>query len=383
MRCAWAIGTSPNLKGNKLLCNVDRMSTQFHTSVTERGSFRDCRRRWYLEVVERLVPKNSVQWNLIFGECVHEALAAYYGGKRQLKELHDAFEAAWKEENETLKDEMGGFYEMGIGDEWLEYKDKGMEMLRHYHTYDRTHKFFDEIIAVNVEERAFVDILSPSGQHIPTRPLLSGRIDLVVKRKDGIWIWDHKTAASAPSLRALDVDDQLTAYCYIWWRISGEVPRGAIYNVLVKEPPHPPKQLKSGELSKDKSQRTTFDLYRQEIERLNLDFRDYEEMLKYLEGKDWNQFFVRDGSQRNEEELYSFEERLFVEFQHMTAAIGLPQERYPNPSQWNCGFCSVISLCQAMEEKNDLTYLKENGYRVNPPRVTIPKNVQSPKWKGV
>src|SRR5512141_258685 len=210
MLCEWAIGISLNLKGNKLLYNVTTMPTQFHTSVTERGSFRDCRRRWYFDVVERLVPKNSVQWNLIFGECVHEALAAYYGGKRHQVDMIDAFEAAWKKENETLKDEMGGFYEMGIGDEWMTYRDKGTEMLRHYHTYDRTHKFFDEIIAVNVEERAFVDILSPDGNHLPGKPLLSGRIDLVVKRKDGIWIWDHKTAASAPSLRALDVDDQLT-----------------------------------------------------------------------------------------------------------------------------------------------------------------------------
>jgi len=358
---------------------------RFHTSVTERQSFRNCRRQWWLEVVRRLRAKNAVEWNLIFGDCVHEALAAYYGNKRNTLKMEKAFLKQWTIENDILKETFGGFYAMGIGDEWVDFQNKGREMLYHYDVFDRSRKFFDKIIAINVEERSFVDIVYPDQEQIPEKPLLSGKIDLVVERSDGIWIWDHKTAMSKPSLRALDVDDQLTAYCYIWYRHTGDIPRGAIYNVLVKEPPHPPKLLKSsGKLSTDKAQRTTLELYLEAIKEHGLDKSDYEDMLNYLNRENrWEQYFVRDGSQRNYEELLSFEARLFIEYQEMQRALAEPELLYPNMSQWNCQNCRVISICQSMEEMNEPTWLIENQFRVADPRISIPAKVASPTWKGV
>jgi hypothetical protein len=195
---------------------------------------------------------------------------------------------------------------------------------------------------------------------------------------------------SKPSLRALDVDDQLTAYCYIWWRLSGLVPRGAIYNVLVKEPPHQPALLKTltkegkQKLSTDKAQRTTLEMYLQAIKEHKLDKSDYEDMLNYLNREDrWAQFFVRDGSQRNEEEMLSFEERVFTEYEAMREGLGEPRKLYPNMSQWNCQNCRVISICQALEEREDPTWIIENQFRRATPRVKVPASVQSAKWKGV
>lgn len=359
---------------------------RFHTTITERGGFRSCRRRWHLEDVQHLTHKDRVAWALIFGEAIHKGLEGYYKNNRNVKRALSYFKKQWLSERDRLQDLYGGLYSAGIGDEWVSWDEKGETMLRYYDVYDRQAEFnWDKVIeVVNVETRLYVNILDPNGEKIEGLPLLSGRPDLIVKRKDGIWIVDHKTAASAYDARALDVDDQLTGLAYLWWRLSGDVPRGALYNALIKEPPHPPKILKDGTPSKDKAQRTTYDLYIQALKDCGIrQWGDYEEILGYLERKKWNQFFVRDGLQKNEEELDSFELRLYMEYEDMKKCIEQPVYAYPNPSQMNCGSCSVLPICQAMEEQSNSVYVIDNMYRVDEPRVTIPSKYLSPRWKGV
>lgn len=358
---------------------------RFSTTVTERGSFRTCRRQWYLEVQERLAHKNRVAWALIFGECIHSALEVYYKkNERSLTKALNAFKRAWRKEDAILEETYGGLYKSGIEEEWEMYKDKGIRMLTYYKQYDDQAEFdFEQVLAVNIEARAFVDILDLDENRIEGLPLLSGRIDLVVERKDGIWIWDHKTAASAYTARALDIDDQLTGYCYIYWRLTGDIPRGAIYNALIKEPPGAPKILQSGALSKDKSQRTTYDLYVQALNESMLPHDDYTEILDYLKEKKWDQFFLREGVTMNEEQLLSFEQRLYYEYEDMKRCIEEPVWAYPNPSQRTCPMCSVLPICQAMEERGDPEYIKENMFTVEEVRAPIPRSILSPKWEGV
>lgn len=360
------------------------MAQRFHTTVTERGSFRTCRRQWYEETQNRLSSKGQVAWYFLFGDCIHKALEAYYtDNKRDLATMMRAFKRAWKKENDRLHAEYGSLAQTML-DEWFEYFLKGEQMLIYYDMYDRQAEWqWDEVIDLSIEERGFIDILNPfTEERLPGLPLLSGKIDMVVRRKDGIWIVDHKTAASAYDARALDIDDQLTGYCYIYWRLTGTMPRGAVYNALIKDPPKPPNVLKSGELSKDKAQRTTHDLYLQAIEDNDLDTENYTEILAYLKEKKWSQFFLRDVVMRNEEELLSFERRLYHEYQDMERVLVEPELRYPNPGQRICGGCRMIPLCQAMEEQND-EWVRETMYEQIPPRTQIPKKIQSDKWEGV
>jgi len=364
-------------------------TTRFHTTVTERQGFRSCRRRWYYDTVRRLARKNQVPWNLIYGEAVHTGLEHYYldWNKPRLRKkfLLEAFVAAWeKERDEVLMVDYGSFYDMGIGDEWIRYRDLGLVMLEYYDLFESKQRFFEDIIAVNVEDRAFVDILTPDGTKMLDRPLLSGRIDLVGERKDGkIWIMDHKTAAQTPSYAALDVDDQITGYAYIWWRITGELPRGVFYNCLVKDPPKAPRVNQDGNLSKDKSQRTTFDLYRAEIKAQGLKVADYTEILAALQKSGWSRYFVRDGSERNMEEIESFQERLYYEVDDMLAALEDENYRYPNPSQWNCQGCSMLAICRTHEEQGDVDWVIDDLYEELPSRHEIPQEILSPEWKGV
>jgi hypothetical protein len=357
----------------------------FHTTVTERQSFKNCRRQWYLDVVELLEPDGGVAWALIFGTVVHEALDAYYRSQRDLKRCLASFKKAWKAEDDRLAREFGGLYSAGIEQEWWEYHAKGLQMLKYYDQHDKQSNFFDNVVDVGlgfdawrqnvtVEERQFIEVLDHLGASMSS--LLSGRIDLVVKRKDGLWIVDHKTAASAPAWRALEVDDQLTGYCWIYWRMTGNLPRGALYNVLLKDPPKPPRLISDGlKISQDKAQRTTYDLYMEAIKENGFDIADYEDFLNFLSKKGWHTFFPRDGMQRNRQELESFDRALPYEVADMKAALADPNLRYKNASQRTCGMCSFVPLCQAMDDGSDVEAIKSSMYRVKEPRHSVPKKI--------
>lgn len=359
--------------------------TPFHTTVTERQSFKNCRRQWFLDTIELLEPAGSVAWALIFGTVVHEALDTYYRYERDLVKCIAAFKKAWKVEDDRLAREYGGLYSSGIEQEWFDYFNKGLQMLKYYHIHDTKEGFFDHVVDVGlgfdawrqnvkVEDRHFIEVLD----HLGSTSLLSGRIDLVVQRKDGIWIIDHKTAASAPAWRALEVDDQLTGYCYIYWKMTGELPRGAIYNVLLKDPPKPPRLISEGtKISQDKAQRTTYDLYMEAIKENDFAISDYEEFLNFLEKKGWHTFFPREGMQRNIQELESFDAALPYELEDMQKAATDERYRYKNAGQRTCGICSFVPLCQAMDDGSDHEEIKATMYQKKEPRHAIPD-----KWKG-
>lgn len=350
---------------------------RFHTSVTDRASFRDCRRRWDLETNHRLVRRGQVQWYLIYGNVMHAALEAYYISGRNLTDCLDQFRLSWQLQEAQLRIDYGGLYEEGIEEEWLDYKEKGETTLRYYDIYDHQDPLFDEIVEVNIEERAFVEILGIDWKPLPGRPLLSGKIDVVGFRKGepAPTIVDHKNLSTAHASRALDLDDQLTGYSYLYWRLRDVIPYRSVYNVLVKDPPKPPRILKDGSLSKDKSQRTTYDLYLAAIEENGLTRGDYAEILGFLHDKGWSQFFLREEVQRNEQELLNFHDRLFYEYKDMRRALKDEGFMYPNPSQRTCPFCQMVPLCQSMEEGGDAEFIEETMYDVGEQRVLIPKGV--------
>ena len=353
--------------------------TRFHTTVTERGGFRDCRRRWWYTTQERLQPKSAAALQLEFGNDMHEALDVYYRGGRELAPAIRTFEWEWERTDAELEVRYGPFYQY-IREEWQDHRQLGVDMLTYYDQFDRENGFFAEVKEVAIEERAFVDILHPSMRtSLPGHPLLSGKIDLVVEaRNGGIWVVDHKTFDKQASESALEVDDQLTAYCYIYWRLSGVIPDGAMYNVLVKHPPRPPKTLKSGKVSVDKRQRTTWQLFQETAREHDLsglvagDYADYVDM---LQRRGWTPFFQRIGTRRTEQELLAFERRLYAEYRDMENATENEDMRYPNPSNRLCRHCPVLPICHAHETGDDVQYIVENGYVTTPPRVTIPEGV--------
>jgi len=344
--------------------------------VTERGAFRDCRRRWYLDTVERLAPRSQVAWALHFGTIIHTGLEAYYRSGRVVTDMLDAFKAEWQEIDDTLARDYGGMYTLGIEEEWWGYYLLGEGMLLNYDAYDRREGWFDEVIEVNIEERGFVPIRDLRGRRLGGRPLLSGRIDLVVRKGDDFWVWDHKTAAQKPSYQALDLDDQGTGYCYITWKSLGIIPRGFLYNVLLKRLPKEPVLLKStGMLSTDKSRLMTYEKFMSAIKEHDHDPAWYSDHLEELLNRGYDDFFKRDTSIRNLQQLQQFEKRVYLEYRDMREVIRHPNLAYPNPNQRNCPSCAVLPICHAMEENGNVEAMREM-YVVQEPRHEIPEELR-------
>lgn len=367
-------------------------------SVTERGQFKQCRRRWELSTIKNLEPK-APTWALKFGSGIHLALEAMYlvgAGVRQddrspLDVALDVFDIWHTDIEFELKEIGAGEHEL---QELWELRSLGHEMIENYVAFDRASKAkLGEILMVEGEltpagedilgtalghpdypdasqpiidrkaGRILVPIVDPvSLEPISDRvPCLTMKLDVIAQRKTprkGLWVVDHKTSSSAYNDRGLDFDDQPTGYCYGLYRLTGIVPRGAVFNVLIKERIKEPRVGQRG-LSYAKDQLTTPDLYREALKEHGLmsgkriTSEKHAECLNALLGRGWRPWFQRLEPTRNEYELKSFEGRLFQEYWDMHEALDA-NVLYPNQTTRTCPYCPVNTICQAMEDGSDV-----------------------------
>lgn len=378
-------------------------------SVTERNAFKTCRRRWYLETLENLEPRGGIAWAFEFGTGIHTGLEAYYAAKGNLfdwkadpkEEMLIAFDL-WVKSVEEKIDKAGlGNFEQPVLDELAEYRELGEIMLWNYHEFAELNDNFvvccvegrwteeglkllkdasppyAEHLHPRVHEsgRYLVPIIDPdTGEWLENEPYLSARLDLVVyvKRSGlrGFWVYDHKTAAQAPTDRGLEFDDQVTGYGYTFWRHTGIYPRGTIFNELIKKAPAPPRILAKGDLSTAKDQLTLPSLYMEEMKNQGLvkgkqiTSEKHAECYASLRAHGWDRFFKRMESPRNEHEHKMFELRLVEEYKDMLSVKADPgRKAYPHLSQYNCPGCSVGPICQAIEDGSDYEFVINNRFQ--------------------
>lgn len=360
------------------------------TSATERSSFRRCRRRWLLSTVHRLTSAEGDQ-NLWLGTLVHAGLEAYYKGLQTMKwsaglrrdkrdAIHDwaverALEHFEREYEKSLipLQEALAFLWPNVEPTYRELGELGFDMVQYYFDRERDDPIFDEI--VDVERRVFVAIRSPkSGRKVGT---LSVKADIVGRRDGVLAVGDHKTAARETSGTQLDLDDQLTAEVYAVWEDNGrrEFPEEAVYNVLMKKVPHPPKRNKDKkgvpQLSKDKSQLTTYQMYYDAIKELGLSVAEYADILEVLrdrERSDESDFFKRSRVMRSPAQVADFELNLYHEWTDMRAVASHPERAYPNPTPFSCPACPVRLICLTMSDDGDVEAIIKAGYVVGDPR---------------
>ena len=354
------------------------------TSATERASFRRCRRQWFLNVVHRLQSVDGNE-NFWLGTLVHSGLEGYYQWRLEHPEV-DARDAAglepavaqaaeWYQREydkamlalaETL-----GFLWANVAPRYDELGQLGWDMLDAYFEREPKDPIYETV--VDVERRVYVPITSPSGRRVGR---LSVRTDLVGRTQGALGVADHKTASREASTAQLDIDDQLTAEVYAVWKTSGEFPEEATYNVLMKKVPFPPKRLKDGKggvvkLSKDLSQPTTYDLYKEEVKKYGLPLPEYAEVLAYFyeqERSGNSPFFRRERVLRTPHQMRSFEENLREEWRDMRAVAAHPERAYPNPSPFNCPSCPVKLACLNMMDDGDVEAIVKATYVVGDPR---------------
>lgn len=347
------------------------------TSATERGGFRKCRRQWFLTTVHRLDQQEG-NVHTFLGTIYHAGLEAYYrtlmdpaatDDDAEVAAL-DAFQDAYDRDIVTIEKQLGFLWQYGLP-AFREMAELGMEMLQNYLERERLDPLFDEIIAV--EFRVNVAIRSPKGRKVG---VLSVQTD-AVGRKDGILrVADHKTASRELPSAHLDLDDQLSAEVFSWWLHSNEFPTEAVYNVSYKKAASPPKQIKGSKtqpvkLSKDKSQGTTYELYRAEIDRLGLDPSDYGDILAHLktiEISGENPLFRREVVFRTPEQMDAFGRDLYFEWLDMRQVAREPERAYPNPTPDNCGRCPVRIICTTIQDGGDVGTIIRSGYVVASPR---------------
>ena len=378
-------------------------------SVTERNDFKGCPRRWHLGTILNLEPRGVRQWYYDFGDGMHQGLEAFYltyGDVEVYPSVADPLEAAllafeeWYEKiDQEIQDADLGASTPAFRNEALEYRDLGRGMLENYNEFavlnddfticcvegqwteaglkllnkETMDPPFDPEVHPVLHEsgRFLVPIIDPeTGKWIPGRPYLSAKLDLIVYVKKtglrGFWIYDHKNLASAPREAGVEMDDQVTGYGYTFWRHTGIIPRGTVFNDLIKQLPKPPRINQTAPyLSAAKDQLTLPHLYSAAMQEYGLlDSQKHRDCLSALQAHGWNRFFKRITVHRNEHEYEMFQRRLPFEHEKMVEAIEFPDENIiPHLSQYNCPGCVMMGICRAMEAGHDYHFLIDTQFQ--------------------
>lgn len=179
--------------------------------TSERGTFKRCRWKWWLEFHELYKPAVDVP-PLRFGGLIHESLAPFYKpGIKRGPHPAKTFEVLYERDLTDAAGATKNYSKPEIDHIWSEHRDLGYDMMTAY--IDRYGN--DDEYEVLVTEYPF--------QTIVAHPVKKTPWFWYVGIIDGLWrnrrtkrkvIPDHKTT-KAINLAGLQLDDQSTAY-YTW-----------------------------------------------------------------------------------------------------------------------------------------------------------------------
>ena len=355
--------------------------------TSDRKSFKDCRLAWHWGSKIRMnLETLREDISISFGTSIHAAMEEFYDPIGWTKFSAEERKAMALQRFETT---WTSYLKEGLSEEeraeWKRLFDLGREMIKGYVVWAR-----------NVDAGltpAFVEVEFEVPIPIPTEPdgtpasmpegfynvdgmlhlldddnkdawnfvpvVYQGRIDLIVKDSDGqFWIWDHKTAARLDPTDFLELDEQTASYAWAIQQQLGIKIAGVVYNELVKNFPEPPKVLKSGKLSQDKQQNTTYALYVEALAEHGLSMVGYEDFLQYLLDNP-REYFRRTQVQRSQRELRLMGERIALEAIDMLSNPSI----YPNPNRFKCGRCSFRGACVAYSDGSDYEYILNMNFR--------------------
>lgn len=314
-------------------------------SVTERGTFRRCRRLWDYTSLNRqglapLVPSTALE----LGTLVHQALAMWLLDDKTA--LLDHFRTAALNENNRIIDayknlvgtipteeEMQPFFD-GV--------ELGMAMMQNYE------KRWGEPLPSGfklVYPEQEVQVAIPGTPHY-----LKSRLDGLVQDTNGkFYVLEHKTYGNRPNEIDLEMNDQFLAYLWILKQIDLGPIGGIAYDGMWKRA-QPPK----GSTLNDLFLRTT--LYRNEAE--------LEEFGAFLSGEAIEIALLMDRSAYiNEANLL---ENGVVNHENGTTDEGQPEfvdvHMYPNRRWEGCRDCGFKELCLRQSRNEDPNIFKRTRY---------------------
>lgn len=325
-----------------------------HTS--DRGLYKTCRRRWLwgshlnrgLEPVQKAKP-------LWFGEAIHFAMKEFHGPSK-----YSDIIVAFLEYARLCKEE----YPDRLPDDMPELLELGKGMLDHYMTWLETRDGLQTYVFNGVPQ---VEVTFEIELPIDPELLAAAGIDRVVYRGtkdrvvydpeyDALWVLDYKTAAVIET-NHLNVDPQISSYLWAATAIYDKPIMGFIYQQHKKTTPKEPRILKSGHVSVDKNQQTTFKKYAQAIKKTyghyknsgNPKHLEVLNMLATRENETSDGFIRRDKVYRNEHYIQATGHKILLEVSEM---VNPNTSMYPHEGR-HCIMCPFMSACISIDDGSD------------------------------
>jgi len=326
---------------------------------SELQDFLRCRLRWKWAWVDNLKPKIPND-KLFFGQLGHKFLEVYYRNLNHAR-IKTAEDMAYQAMLDLYQDtDTSGMDQIQVQELW----DLASKVMFNYVSHWKKE---DGKIHVLATELTFGIPLNDEVAYI-------GTVDMIYTDEYGnLWFMDHKFTKSIEKYEKNSImDRQISRY---WWaliqllrgngyflrdnqwirarRMTDQFPEpfGFTYNIILKDYPVPPKVLKNGGLSKDKSQKTTYDLYLQAIDEQGLCMDDYQDMLDYLllQGE---RFFKRVRVHRTPQEIQASIEELAETIKDMY------QPRIYRNITPDCHWdCPYKDICAASMDGSNVDYL--------------------------
>lgn len=354
--------------------------------TSDRVAFKRCRQQWDFG------SKIREDWEYVpgvealdFGTAIHAGLEVYYDPRRwkddrgivqqEAKLAFNAHMADWK--RRLNRSEQWTLMEK----EWHEHAELGIGVLNHFFRWAPEQDVYWEPLKAEIEFEVPIPVPVgydlPNGfdtgehlrnynwdghdglyKHVPENnewlPVVyQGRIDLIARdtRHDKIYIWDHKTAGQFGDYEHLELDTQASSYAWVLKSVLGIDVAGVIFQELRKKAPEEPRVLKTGKLSKDKSQNTTATMYRNAVHRMGFPIEEYADIIDALEMYG-QEYFRRIQIDRSPAELDIIERNVLDEALDM---LNDPRI-YPNPNRFNCGSCRFKDPCLMRQDGSDWVY---------------------------
>lgn len=301
-----------------------------------------CKKRYNYAWVQELQPKQRNE-KLTIGSAIHKFLELWYSEYR----ASEAIEAMI----EYIYDNTADMEDIARDDMAKLAQNICVHYIQNYGMDDKW--------TVKAVEMPFSVKLNNDVNYI-------GTIDMLLEDENGrLWFVDHKTTASIDIFdKNSDMDRQISRYWAALEELGYKI-EGFIYNIILKEVPTEPKLLKSGSLSKDKSQKTTLALYRAAIEYHRLNESDYTDFLQYLEDQP-KEFFRRIRVDRTEmERLHALDETesiiTDIQFDIMRNSHRKWYRNITKDCHWDCAF---KSLCIAEMDGSNADHIRNELFKV-------------------
>lgn len=347
--------------------------------TSDRKSFKRCRRRWGFESGLKqnltMTDQPSYFW---LGTGGHFALEDFHGYNYYGHPV-EAFHAYVK-----AQEAFCARSRTNIPDDYREQTELGEGILDYYLTWLR-HRNPLKTYMVNGEPQVEVRIqLEIPMEHLPPetrewgwdKVVYDATIDRVVEIDGELWIVDYKFFQSFWTA-SLDYDQQMSAYIWAASCIYDRPIVGAIMHQFLKRVPSPPRLLASGRLSADKSQATTYYMYKDMVEELygSVD-KAPSDIVRCLNGlaakesEDRDGFIWRSYTKRTPQQIEATGTKIIMEAGEM---LNPDLPLYPNETKdctWDCGFRDV---CLMMDRDDDWEHvLKE---------TTVSRSEEDESWR--